>query len=110
MATPAKALRALEKRDPKECARHGNLCDPETIVPQHRMGGMGGSKTKHRLSNLIWLCAAYNGLIEENGEAAAEARKLGIKVHFWEDTTQVLVTYWDGKTYRLDDEGRKHGA
>jgi len=109
MSTPKAALKKLEKRDGKECAWHGETCDTDTLVPQHRMGGMGGSKTKHRLSNLVWLCSAMNGDIESDADLAAEARRRGIKVSFWADTTAVPVIYPDGEPYWLDDEGGRSG-
>lgn len=109
MTTPTRVLRALEKRDGKECAWHGVRCGEDTLVPQHRMGGMGGSKTKHRLSNVIWLCSQMNGDIEDDAELAEEARERGIKVAFWDDTTMVPVVYSDGTVWWLDDEGGRRG-
>ncbi len=105
MATPKRVLRAIEKRDGKVCVWHGLSCGEDVLVPQHRQGGMGGSRFKHRLSNVLWLCSHINGLIEDNADAADDARKLGIKVPFWDDTTEVPVTYPDGIKYLLDDFG-----
>lgn len=109
MSTPKAALRKLEARDGKECVWHGESCGTDTLVPQHRMGGMGGSRSKHRLSNLVWLCSLMNGDIESDAELAAEARRRGIKVGFWADTTAVPVIYADGDPYWLDDEGGRSG-
>ena len=109
MSTPKSALRKLEKRDGKECAWHGERCGTDTLVPQHRMGGIGGSKTKHRLSNVIWLCSRTNGDIEADADLAKEARRRGIKVGFWADTTAVPVIYSDGEPRWLDDDGGSSG-
>lgn len=68
---------------------------------------MGGSKTKHRASNLLWLCSLTNGLIESDADLGQEARERGIKVPFWADTTITPVLYPDGRWYLLDDIGGK---
>lgn len=107
MATPKRVLRAIEKRDGHECVWHGELCGTDVLVPQHRQGGMGGSKTKHRLSNVIWLCSRMNGDIESDADLAEVARFRGIKVAFWEDPASVPVLYPDGKWWVLDDHGGK---
>lgn len=107
--TPKAVLRKIEARDGKVCAWHGESCGTDTLVPQHRMGGMGGSKTKHRLSNVIWLCSRTNGDIESDADLAKEARRRGIKVGFWADTTAVPVIYSDGEPRWLDDDGGSSG-
>lgn len=110
MATPKRVLSAIEKRDGgRVCAwPDHHPCDPETVVPQHRQGGMGGGNSKHRLSNVIWLCSRINGLIEDKSDWAEVARKFGVKVKLGQDTTQIKVTYPDGITYLLDDNGGRH--
>ena len=80
--TPKAALRKLEARDGHECAWHGVSCGTDTLVPQHRQGGMGGSPLKHRLSNIVWLCSRMNGDIESDADLAMVARERGIKVGF----------------------------
>lgn len=103
--TPKAALKQLEERDGHECSWHGLSCGTDVLVPQHRQGGMGGSKTKHRMSNLVWLCSLINGLIESDAGLAEEARRRGIKVPFWDATTSVPVLYADGRMFYLDDDG-----
>ncbi|KAM9863110.1 hypothetical protein ACI1US_00995 [Leucobacter sp. BZR 635] len=105
--TPKAALKQLEARDGHECSWHGPRCGTDVLVPQHRQGGMGGSKTKHRASNLLWLCSLTNGLIESDADLGQEARERGIKVPFWADTTITPVLYPDGRWYLLDDIGGK---
>ena len=107
--TPKAALRALEQRDGHECAWHGVSCGTDTLVPQHRQGGMGGSPHKHRLSNLVWLCSRMNGDIEADADLAMEARERGIKVGFWADTETIPVVYSDGSPWWLSDDGTKRG-
>lgn len=67
---------------------------------------MGGSRTKHRLSNVIWLCSLLNGDIEAVPELATEARRRGIKISQHTDPRHVPVTYPHG-TYWLYDDGRR---
>lgn len=110
VATPNRVLRAIEKRDGNECVWHGESCGTDVLVPQHRQGGMGGSKTKHRKSNVLWLCSLMNGDIEANADLAEVARFRGIKVAFYEDPADVPVLYPDGCWYRLDDEGGRRRA
>ena len=105
--TPKAALKAIDKRDGRECSWHGVACDLETLSPQHRQGGMGGRKGKHRLSNIVWLCSRLNGLIESDAKLAEEARQRGIKISLHADPTAIPVTYSDGRTWLLDDEGGK---
>lgn len=106
MITPKPVLRAMTARDGHECAWHGESCGTDTLVPQHRQGGMGGSKLKHRLSNVVWLDSLTNGLIESDPDMAAEARRRGIKISQHDDPRTVPVTYPDG-TYWLTDDGRR---
>jgi len=109
VATPKPVLRAIEQRDGgRVCAWYEpHPCDPATVVPQHRQGGAGGPRSKHRLSNVIWLCSPINGLIEDNSDWAEMARKLGVKVQLGYDPAEIPVTYPDGRLYRLDDGGGK---
>ncbi|MFV0432836.1 MAG: hypothetical protein ACK5LO_02465 [Leucobacter sp.] len=66
---------------------------------------MGGDQTKHRLSNILYLESSLNGLIESDVGYAEKARRRGIKISRWADPTTVPVTYADGRTYMLDDDG-----
>jgi hypothetical protein len=104
--TPKTVLRALDERDGRVCVWHGETCDPATLVPQHRAGGMGGGKSKHRLSNVLWLDALTNGLIEADADMAAEARRRGIKISLHADPRHIPVEYPDG-LFWLTDDGRR---
>ena len=105
--TPKTVLRDLEERDGHECAWHGASCGTETLVPQHRQGGMGGRRDKHRLSNVLWLDSITNGLIESDPKIADEARARGIKISLHADPRSVPVRYSCGRSWLLDDDGGK---
>lgn len=109
---PKKDLDALDDRDGHRCAWTGHEyvrgSDSDVLVPQHRQGGMGGRRGKHRLSNLVWLESRINGLIEDDANFAAVARQRGIKVSIHErDLRTVPVNHaaHDGEVY-LTDDGR----
>lgn len=89
---PAKILRALDERDRRVCVM--TSAETERIVPQHRQGGMGGRKDKHRLVNLVWLDSIVNGLIESDAEWQAHALAWGVKVPGWvNDPARVPVFF-----------------
>lgn len=105
----AKQWRLIKARD-RVCVWHGESCDPDLLVPQHRSGrGMGGSKSKNRLSNGVALCSLMNGLIESDAGLAAEARERGIKISLHADPVLIPVRYPDGDPWWLDDEGGRRG-
>ncbi|MDQ7877343.1 hypothetical protein Q9R08_05065 [Microbacterium sp. QXD-8] len=93
----------LDKRDGHRCAWTGEESD--RLVPQHRAGGMGGSPSKHRASNVVWLDSIRNGLIESDPELQAEALRRGIKVSKFADTTEVPILHAVHGLVRLNDEG-----
>lgn len=83
MTTPKALLRALDERDGHRSAWTGveyPKGDTDILVPQHRQGGMGGGRSKHRLSNLVWVESEKNDSMESNPRVAAEARRRGIKI------------------------------
>lgn len=89
--TPKSLLRDLEKRDGHRSAWTGN--DVDTLVPQHRQGGMGGRKNKQRLSVVVWLESDINGLIESDAEWQAEAVRRGIKISGFADPLAVPIEH-----------------
>lgn len=101
--TPAQLLAALEQRDGRRSAWTGN--ESETLVPQHRVNrGMGGRKSLHRLSNLVWIESEINGLIESDPEWQAEAVRRGIKVSGHADPEDVAVEHAvHGYVFLADD-------
>ena len=106
MSTPKALLRQLEARDGHVSAWTGEDC-PE-LVPQHRQGGMGGRRGKHRLSNVVWLESLINGLIESDSEWQAEAVRRGIKVSGFEEPSHVPIVHAVHGRCLLADDGTVH--
>lgn len=103
MTTPKALLAALDARDGHVCAWTG--VDTGRLVPQHRQGGMGGRKGKHRLSNLVWLDSILNGRIEAEPALQAEAVERGIKISGFEDPQVAPVRHAVHGRVRLFDDG-----
>lgn len=106
--TPKKLLRELEERDGHRCACSGE--DSDTLVPQHRQGGMGGRKGKHRLSNVVWLDSLINGAIESDQDMQAEAVRRGIKISVHGNPLLIPVQHAVHGLVWLDDHGGVHDA
>lgn len=100
---PKSLLKALDARDGHVCAWTG--IDTGRLVPQHRQGGMGGRKNKHRLSNLVWLDSLLNGLIESDPVYQAEAVARGIKISLHADSLKEPVEHAVHGRVVLDDAG-----
>lgn len=65
-------------RDGWRCVHCGRQ---DRLVPNHRMGrGMGGSKALDVPCNVVVMCSWFNGLIEDDHEAASLALAMGWKV------------------------------
>lgn len=65
---------------------------------------MGGSKAADVPSNIIAMCAVYNGLMESSAAAASLALSKGWKLANWEDPTQSAIYHAsEGSWYLLDD-------
>jgi hypothetical protein len=98
--TPKQFQRFLD-RD-KYCLHCGT---DTTLIPNHRANrGMGGSKKRDVPSNIVVLCAEFNGRIESNERAASVAREMGWKLWSWENPKNVPV--YDSVTnewFYLDD-------
>lgn len=105
--TPKPLLKALDARDGHRCAWHfEGWCDTETLAPQHRANrGMGGRKSLHRLSNLVWLCSEMNGLIESHAGVARKALERGIKISSHAEPSMVRVRHAVHGWVLLDDNG-----
>ena len=101
----AKEFAKIKARDFDGCAHCG--IDDDTLVPQHRANrGHGGVKSRNRLSNIVTLCSAFNGLVEADADAAQEARMRGWKLESWQDPLfePVWITS-QNKWFLLDDDG-----
>lgn len=104
--TPAQRREALDRRDGHVSAWTGR--DDGNLVPQHRANrGVGGSPVLDNISNLVWLEADINGLIESDPAWQAEALARGIKVRRNGPAPDLVpCTFADG-TYILDQFGGK---
>lgn len=100
---PKNVLAALIARDEHRSAWTGD--DVPTLVPQHRHGGAGGRRGKHRLSNLVWLESSLNSLIESDAAYQAEAILRGIKISLHADPTLIPVRHAVHGIVFLRDEG-----
>ena len=103
--TPKRLLRDLDTRDEHVCVWTG--VDTGRLVPQHRQGGAGGRKDKHRIENLLWLDSLLNGLIESDAGYQAEAKRRGIKISLHADPLLVPVQFPDGNHYQLHPDGTR---
>lgn len=97
-------LNELTERDGHVCAWTG--VDDDTLVPQHRSNrGMGGSRAKNRLSNLVWLQSHINTRIESDAWWAEEARRRGIKISSHADPALTPVVHAVHGAVILSDDG-----
>lgn len=104
--TPPGQLHALARRDGDRCVM--TATSGERIVPQHRAGGMGGRKDKHRLENLLWIDSLVNGLIESDSEWQATAKAWGVKVSLHVEPGTVPVFYrYEHAWFMLEGGGRR---
>jgi hypothetical protein len=95
-------FRKLLARD-SHCLHCG---ETEAVSPNHRINrGMGGSRNRDQPSNLVILCSLYNGAIESNPTAAAEAKRYGWKLESWQDPDQEPVfDRMSGEWFLLNDQ------
>ena len=102
-----KQFSKLLERDGGRCYHCGATGD--NLVPQHRLNrGMGGSKERERLSNIITLCSIVNGLLESDADVARLGREKGWKLSVYEDPLKVPVyETWSGKSWLLKDDGTR---
>lgn len=64
----------------------------DTAVPHHRLNrGMGGSKVRDVPSNIVTMCAAFNGVMESDSDAAELAREYGWKLRYGADPAAVPI-------------------
>lgn len=101
---PKKLLAALTARDGHRSAWTGD--DNDTLVPQHRQGGMGGRRGKHDLANLVWLESELNGAIKDDADLQAEAMLRGIAVSIHADPSLVPVRHAVHGIVFLSSDGR----
>lgn len=102
-----KAFKKFLERDNWCCVHCGRTGDD--LVPQHRVNrGMGGSKELNRPSNIVVLCAVFNGLIESDAKAAELANRMGWKLKSWQSPESTPVWYTpEGAWFFLDNSGNR---
>jgi hypothetical protein len=89
--TPKQFKKFLD-RDFGHCCHCG--VEDDTLIPQHRSNrGMGSVKSRNADANIIVMCSAFNGLIESDAAAQAEAIRFGWKLQSWDNPE--LVPIWD---------------
>lgn len=89
----------------KGCVHCG---DVETAVPHHRANrGMGGSKVRDVPSNIIAICAHFNGLMESDSVSAAYAKRKGWKLESWESPAETPVYNSNLRAWVLIDDSYK---
>jgi hypothetical protein len=78
----------------------------DTLVPHHRANrGMGGSKDRDVPSNIVTMCAEFNGLMESKSNPAQLALMKGWKCRTWDKPIDVPVfNVIHGVWFLLDDE------
>lgn len=105
MALKPAFLKQLHRRD-QWCWHCGSDVD---LVPHHRKNRQaGGSKSREQdITNVILVCALYNGAMESSAEVAAQARKWGHKLRSWQDTFNPVFDFVSGRWYRLNSDGGK---
>jgi len=105
MAMKPAVLRQLRARDLR-CMHCGSDVD---LVPHHRKNrGAGGSKSRENdITNVMLICAMYNGLMEADARVAQQARDWGHKLRSWQDTWNPVYDFGDGRWYRLEQDGTK---
>jgi len=106
MALKAQILKQLRSRD-DHCWHCGATDD--YLVPHHRINrGSGGSKRRENdITNLMLICAYWNGIIEAQATQAMIARSYGHKLRSWQETTEPAYDAVENKWYVLCPEGNK---
>jgi hypothetical protein len=102
--TPKWLLKDLDERDGHVSAWTG--IESDTLVPQHRHGGMGGRKSKQRLSVVVWLESEINGLITSDAGWQREAYRRGIQVSGFKDPAEVPILHAVHGWCLLPDKGK----
>lgn len=79
------------------------------LVPHHRKNrGAGGSKVlENDITNLILICAGWNGSIESDATNATVARNFGQKLRSWQSTSEPVYDLTNGLWYCLTSDGQK---
>lgn len=81
----------------------------DDLVPHHRKNRQaGGSKSRENdVTNIILVCALWNGQMESSADDAEKARSSGHKLRSWQDTFNPVFDFVSGRWYRLTPDGGK---
>lgn len=105
MAVTQKVRKQVYERDGYMCVSCGRT---ETLTLQHRASrGMGGSKTRDGIENLLTMCAIENQRLESNADFAAIGIDNGWKLRSWEDPLKVPVFFAFDGWYYLTERGTR---
>jgi len=93
-------------------ARDGHACwhcgATDGLSIQHRANkGMGGSKTRDRLDNLLTFCLEGNQRMEADASFANQARDNGWKLPSWTTYDSPVWSAWQKKWFVIDADGNK---
>ena len=104
MALKPSLIKKLRARDP-ECWHCGDV----EVVPHHRINRqMGGSKSRESdITNLMMICASWNGLVESDPSSAIRARSAGHKLRPWDETSTPVFHFGEQKWYVLNPDGTR---
>ena len=104
-----KQAERIFRRDQGACYHCGITGDVLTV--HHRLNrGAGGKNSKaDKVSNHLTICSLFNGLMESDPEAAAQARLYGWKLSQWQapDFVGVYEAH-TGLWWILEDDGSRH--
>ena len=98
-------LKQLRSRD-QWCWHCGADTD---LVPHHRKNRQaGGSKQREQdVTNIVLVCALWNGAMESDADMAEKARHYGHKLRSWQATHNPVCDIPSGRWYRLTSDGGK---
>lgn len=106
MTVTARNRSLVYQRDEQLCVACGTDQD---MTLQHRANrGMGGSKSRDRVENLVCMCSHHNQLLEMDAEFAQRGRRLGWKLNSWDNPLDCPVFYVkDGAFFYLSGRGTR---
>jgi hypothetical protein len=100
----AKTRSMVYDRDGSRCPSCG-FTSPLSI--QHRINrGMGGSKLRDNLANLLTMCIGCNTALEADASFRTSGLHMGWKLNSWDDEARVPVYFQYAREWRLlTDDG-----
>ena len=99
------------RRDGAACWHCGDT--GADLIPHHRLNrGAGGKNSKaDQPSNILVMCAVFNGLMESDAASAAEARRYGWKLASWQSPDfEPAYNAYTGEWWLLENDFTKTAA